>query len=159
MSLRSDVDQLWIHFEHRVLKNVIDRTTAIENGLTNIAVIRNPFDRFASQLKFLIECKEKHILDFPDIDTAEELIELIADNTQSATFTQIMRTQSSFIQDNGVVLVDKIFKLEKMSELESYLGIKMPHYNKTSIDADIPKTVKTRIQETFRDDFELYERY
>lgn len=86
------------HIRIHGVKDIIytSRETALENGLRNFAVTRNPYDRFVSMYSDLILSRPKRGIKAgldPDM-SVDDLLDFVRDNE---TLDVHLRTQSSFI--------------------------------------------------------------
>jgi hypothetical protein len=153
INFKSVLDQLWIHYDFS-LCNYITPQQAAENTYENITVIRHPVERFISQFHFIRKCNALNILNVPKAASYDELLDVIEAGVDLDIH---FRSQCSFIYNDSNLLVDRIFTVENIKQLEDYLGVIIPHYNKTNKTALLPQHTLARLQKVFKEDFVLYE--
>lgn len=144
--LKSD---LWVHSSK--VCTYVDRETAMNNGLTNFTVIRDPISRLISFFEYH---KRSGPIEFYTIDMLMDRIESIGPDI---TFDSHYSTQYSRIVVDGK-LIPIVFKLETIKPLEDFLGVHIKTLN-SSPNKTNKLTAKqlTRAESIFQKDFELYE--
>jgi len=142
------VNSKWVH-ELEVVNYIVPEE-ALENGLNNLTVIRNPLDRLNSQFFYNFRAK---ILKITYVDQLLDHVEMTSELDRNMHF----RSQKFFIAENSKLLVDKIFKLEHIQELENFLGIQIPITNQSMAKLTFTKQQISRIKKLYKEDFDLYE--
>jgi len=141
-----------------------DIVTAVES----FAVIRNPAERFLSSCKFILSKKTDAMLvdrltmhNFRGCFTIMDFLDRLSRGDDLIGTCLPFQKQSSYVNVDGKMALDFLFSIENgyCSNIESYLGRKMPMLNKTNLDMEISNKEMKIIEEIYRDDFELFDTY
>ncbi len=136
-------------------------------NLINIAIFREPVDRFVSAYLWL---RNKHFDDM--IKKYNNIFESFEDFVKILPKNEVTRSQSQFIKDRGITLDDihiKMLKENIINDVNSFkkkynLNIKLIHINKTNkkeneqLKSYIDKNpwIKEKIESVYQEDIELY---
>lgn len=137
----------WVHDQKLI--RYIDRNTALKNGCINIALTRNPFDRFISLYKDVHRRKtlSKKVGSKISIDSVLNYIERTNEEKRDVHF----RSQCYYICENDKIIPDVI----TINEFEKMINTKVKKLN--SIDQSVVLTdeQRKRVYNLFQKDFEL----
>ena len=125
----------------------------IYDNFFKFAVVRHPVKRLISQYNYTYQFP--YFVDMLNLQfknfTFREYLEAIKNK-----YHVHWRPQHEFIYDNDRFLVDKIYKLENIKDLEIDLDIKLPHHNKsTKAITSITERDESIIKNIFEKDYEL----
>jgi hypothetical protein len=151
--INSDRPELVAHSPSLV--SYITMEEALSNGYTNFTVVRHPYERFISAVNYIIKDRRiDTIYDMPShITNIDTLLDFIEDTPDESRDIHI-RSQFSFISDSQErILVDKIFKLENIREIEQFIGSRVFHSNKSSGARKLSREQKKRIWCIYNKDF------
>ena len=92
--------------------------------------------------------KAKHV---KTLDEFLSFLELMKDEDRNEHF----RTQSWFISENGKLLPEHIFDINNLEELNSLLGINIPHANKIDKKIELTSNQIEKVNLIYKKDFIL----
>lgn len=115
---------------HHSKLTYISPVTAMSNGLRNLSVVRDPYDRFVSMFADTVRRPRTFgFRDSPSLADLQRHIESRPDNKRNVHY----RSQHYFITHFGVV-IPKILHLSESEQISAAFGIDIPHLNRTTID-------------------------
>lgn len=152
--LSSDMYNTNVDAHNPCYARYVDMNTALTNNYRNFTLVRNPYDRCLSMYKDFVLKRPEHLIKNHDANrinmTFDEFLQQILTNIEDDVH---IRSQTSFLLHDGELAVNNIFKLENIKPLELFLGIKLPHLNKTKGDVQLSDTHMEIIHKIYKKDF------
>lgn len=152
------------HLTALELKSIIPEN--IFNSFYKFSVVRNPLDRMISEYLHIRDTSQPYATQFKKIplnDFVKKGLEL-PESERIYTFDGHLETQYSYLYDeNGELLVDKVFKLEEFDEcklfLKSLTGIEnFPHARSVgTIQQTFSQYSIDLIKDFYKKDFETFD--
>lgn len=151
-------DPYAIHAEYHSteVQKFISINDAISNGYLNFSVVRNPYDRVISMYKDfglrrpIKKHKNKNLSDFNYF--LDNIILVSKDETCNPHF----RSMSSYIQPEGILLVDKVFNFLTVKNFLQQYNLNFLPVNVTpTTKINLTKEQKEKIFYRYKNDFSL----
>lgn len=134
----------WVH--HIKNTSYITPEQALENGHKNIAVTRNPYERFASMWKDVK--RRKRLFGLTTCDTIEDFIKML-EETPDEKRNVHFRSQCYFLKIDNIECID----IRNTDKLQSFFNTDIPHKNSIKDDVDMSSEIRERVYKLFKDDF------
>jgi hypothetical protein len=137
----------WVH--EADASNYITKDEAISNGEFNFTVLRDPIDRFKSQLAYNRKLKS---IKYSDISSVlSYLLETPNDSRE-----EIFRSQYSYVEYENTI-IPKLYSMEQLDKVEALINKKLPTVNTTnSSDYVLSHTDIDQLYQIYSKDFEIY---
>jgi hypothetical protein len=137
----------WVH--EADASNYITKAEAISNGGFNFTVLRDPIDRFRSQLAYNHKLKSIKYSDI--LSVLSYLIETPNDSRE-----EIFRSQYSYVEYDSNI-IPKLYSVEQLDKVELLINKKIPIVNTTnSLDYVLSHTDIDKLQQIYSKDFDIY---
>lgn len=134
----------WVH--HIKNTSYITPEQAESNGYKNVAVIRNPYDRFMSMWKDVK--RRRRLFGIKNCDIIEDLVKIL-EETKDKKRNIHFRSQCYFLKIDNIECID----IHNTERLQSFFEMEIPHKNSIKDDVYMSDEIGERVYEIFKDDF------
>lgn len=145
----------WVHGEN--ITKYISKETALSNGYENFTVTRNPYNRSISMFNDFMKRKDLYLTALHSsakkITTLDEFLSYLS-TVPTGELNEHFKPQVYFIYENDKLLVDKIFDINEINEINKKYELSIPHINKTKNIRTLNPTNISMINNLYHEDFE-----
>jgi len=146
----------WVHNEN--ITKYISKEDALNNSYENFTVTRNPYDRVVSMYNDFIKRKDLYLIALGDsakhiitLDNFLNYLNSISENDLNEHF----KPQTFFIYEENSLLVDWVFDITEIPQINERYKINVPHINTTNNKIQINSNQIKIINKIYYKDFEL----
>lgn len=136
----------WVHEADAT--TYITSEIAITNNCYNFAVIRDPIDRFMSQVAY-----NKKMKFLPNISVTDLLKHI--ENTPEKTVNEHFRSQYSYVTRDDKI-IPNLYSYNNLEAIEQLIGAKIPKANVSIGRESIDSSIVKELQRIYTKDFDLY---